>query len=136
MALIESVSKDITVLVVDDQVLTRNLVKAILRNQGFKSIIQAENGLLAINMLNKEEIGLVVCDWNMPGATGLDVLKATRAVSGNKVPFVMLTAEAYRKNIDEATEAGVTAYVLKPFTPEVLCEKIAIALSQTPNEGE
>ena len=125
------VQRDITILVVDDQPLTRNMLKSILKGMGFATVLQADNGTSAMQKIRTEEIDLIICDWNMPAVTGLDVLKMVRSAPQTaKIPFVMLTAEAYRENVTEAVKAGVDDYVAKPFTPEVLGQKIASAVDR------
>ena len=131
MADINSINRDITILVVDDQPLTRTMLKSILKGMGFATVIQAENGNMAIQKLQKEQIDLIICDWNMPLVTGIDVLKTVRSSPVTaKIPFLMLTAEAYRENVTAAVEAGVDEYVAKPFTPETLGNKIAKVMSR------
>lgn len=137
MATIDDINKDIAVLVADDQMLIRNLVRTILKSFGFTQIIQAEDGLSAMEKLNSEDIGLVLCDWNMPNASGLEVLKAARSSEKNKnVPFIMLTAEAYCENMNEAKAEGVSEYVVKPFTPEVISKTIVSAMFPSTKEPE
>lgn len=129
MANLNSVRKDLRILVVDDYALTRAMVQSILKSVGFTSIVEAENGANAIRKLDEERIELVICDWNMPEVTGVDVLRHLRAQAHYaKTPFVMLTAEGYRKNVVEAAEAGVTEYIVKPFTADVLIEKLGRVL--------
>lgn len=111
------------ILVADDHQLTRNLVKSILRGLGFGEISLVDNGSDAITTALAEKFDLVICDWNMPRATGLEVLQAIRN-EGRKVPFLMLTAEAYRENVMAAIQSGASDYVVKPFTAEVLGEKV------------
>ena len=120
------------VLVVDDHKMTRTMVKDILKGSGFTEIIQAENGLLALKSLELEDgIELIVCDWNMPGVTGLEVLRGVRSNEKTKdLPFLMLTAEAYRENVHAAVEAGVDDYIVKPFTANVLIEKVENVLKR------
>ena len=113
------------ILVVDDHALTRAMVQSILKSAGFGEIIHADNGEMAIKRISEQHIDLVVCDWNMPNVSGIDVLRFIRKNEAYKtIPFIMLTAEAYRRNVKEALEAGVTDYVVKPFTPDVLLEKV------------
>lgn len=122
---IEFVSRDINILIVDDHASTRDLIRAILRSSGFVSLLQAENGKLAIEILKKETVQLIICDWNMPMFSGLEVLKFVRGDSRNKdVPFIMLTAEAYADSLKAAIEAGVSDYIAKPFTADTLLNKI------------
>ena len=120
----------IKVLVVDDFATMRRIVKGVLRQMGFDNIVEAEDGSIALDTLKKEEIGLIVSDWNMPNITGLDLLKAVRGDNGLKgIPFIMVTAEGLKENVLEAVKVGVTNYIVKPFTPEAFSEKIQAALS-------
>ncbi|HNI64647.1 MAG TPA: response regulator, partial [Pseudomonadales bacterium] len=82
-------------------------------------------GLTGLPMLQKGNYDFLVTDWNMPGMTGLDLLKAVRADERLKnLPILMVTAEAKREQIIEAAQAGVSGYVVKPFTAATLKEKI------------
>ena len=119
------------VLVVDDHDLTRNMVRAILRGVGFEDITQAESGDEALARLRSHQFDLVICDWNMPEGSGIEVLQIIRREEKNKnIPFVMLTAEVYRENIVTAMGAGVTDYVAKPFTSDVLIAKIRTVMKK------
>ena len=125
------IDKSIKVLVVDDYALTRDMVKSILRQLGFTNIVTAEDGIQALELLSEDKIGLVVCDWNMPRMSGLALLREVRGRERSQdLPFLMLTAEAYRENIMEAVKAGVSDYVVKPFTAQILSEKIDKGLSK------
>ena len=113
------------IMVVDDFATMRRIVKGALKQLGFKNIIEAEDGSAALQELKKETVGLIVSDWNMPKMTGLELLKAVRGDETLKgVPFIMVTAEGQKENIVEAVKAGVSNYVMKPFSPETLKEKI------------
>jgi two-component system chemotaxis response regulator CheY len=113
------------ILVVDDFSTMRRIVKNILKQIGFSDIDEAENGQVALSKLNDNSYDLVVSDWNMPEMTGIELLKAVRATDGIKdIPFLMVTAEAKKENVVEAVKAGVNNYIVKPFTAEVLQEKI------------
>jgi two-component system, chemotaxis family, chemotaxis protein CheY len=127
---IASVDTNIKVLVVDDYALTRDMVKSILRQLGFQNIVGVEDGVLALQVIREEKVGLVICDWNMPRLSGLAVLREVRSRERDKdLPFLMLTAEAYRENVVEAMKAGVSDYVVKPFTSSALADKIAHVLA-------
>jgi len=127
----DTIDKTIKVLVVDDYGLTRDMVKAILRQLGFLNITGAEDGAMALQMIREDRFGLVICDWNMPRLSGIGVLRAVRAQERDKdVPFLMLTAEAYKENVVEAMKAGANDYVVKPFTSQVLCDKVNKVLSK------
>jgi len=115
----------IKVLVVDDFATMRRIIKGVLKQLGFKEIIEAEDGTAALEELRKEKVGLIVSDWNMPKMTGLDLLKAVRSDESLKdIPFIMVTAEGQKENVLEAVKAGVSNYIVKPFTPETLSEKL------------
>ena len=129
----EKKCKNLRILVVDDHALTRAMVQSILKGSGFVDVIHADNGEHAIARLNEQIVDLVVCDWNMPSVSGIDVLRFLRKNDDYKhIPFIMLTAEAYRKNVKEAMDAGVTDYVVKPFTPEILIDKVLEVVNRMP----
>jgi two-component system chemotaxis response regulator CheY len=120
-----SVDTSMKVLVVDDFATMRRIVKGVLKQLGFSDIIEAENGSSALDELKKENVGLIVSDWNMPKMTGLDLLKAVREDEKLKsIPFIMVTAEGQKENVLEAVKAGVSNYIVKPFTPETFNEKL------------
>jgi two-component system chemotaxis response regulator CheY len=113
------------ILVVDDFSTMRRIVKNQLRELGFSNIREAEDGAAAFKVLESAKIDFVVTDWNMPVVTGLDLLKKIRADDRFKqLPVLMVTAEAKREQIIEAAQSGVNGYVVKPFTPKTLQEKI------------
>ena len=115
----------IKVLVVDDFSTMRRIVKNILKQIGYSDIEEAEDGNSALARLRQGGFGLVVSDWNMPNMTGLDLLKAIRADNAlNNMPVLMVTAEAKKENVMDAIKAGVNNYVVKPFTADVLKDKI------------
>jgi len=102
-----------------------------LKQVGFENIVEAEDGVNALRVLKSQKIDLVVSDWNMPNMTGLDLLKAVRADEDLKqTPFLMVTAEALQDNVIAAVKAGVNNYIVKPFTAEVLNEKISKILDK------
>ena len=113
------------VLVVDDMSTMRRILKNVLRQIGFSDIMEAENGQDALTKLKAGGFGLVVSDWNMPVMQGIELLRAVRADAELKtLPFLMVTAEAQKENLIEAVQAGVSNYVVKPFTAEVLQGKL------------
>jgi len=118
--------KDLTVLVVDDFLTMRRIVRKILRDLDFQNIIEAEDGSAALDVLKTTKIDLIVSDWNMPRMTGLELLKQVRGTDSIKdTPFLMITAEAQKENIVEAVKARVSNYIVKPFTAATLEEKLA-----------
>ncbi|MEJ5328734.1 MAG: response regulator [Desulfobaccales bacterium] len=115
----------IKVLVADDFATMRKIVRNILKQIGFEDIVEAEDGAAALHILKTEKVGLVVTDWNMPNMTGLELLQHIRKNPATaQVPVLMVTAEGLKENVLEAVKAGVNNYVVKPFTAEVLQEKI------------
>lgn len=118
--------KDMKILVVDDFSTMRRIVKNLLRELGFENVMEADDGLTALPLLEKAgDFDFVVSDWNMPGMTGINLLREIRSnPSLASTPVLMITAEAKRENIIEAVEAGVNGYIVKPFTAATLQDKI------------
>ena len=117
--------KNMKILVVDDFSTMRRIIKNLLKDLGFTNIEEADDGITALPMLQNGNFDFLVSDWNMPGMTGIDLLKAVRAdpkLSG--LPVLLVTAESKREQIVEAAQAGVNGYVVKPFTAGTLKEKI------------
>ena len=113
------------VLIVDDFATMRRILKNIMKQIGFSDITEADNGKNALKALKSDKIDLVLCDWNMPEMAGIDVLNSVRADNDLKdTPFIMVTAEAQKENILEAVKAGVSSYIVKPFTAETVEEKL------------
>ena len=118
-------NKDTKILIVDDFSTMRRIIKNLLRDLGFTNVKEADDGNTALPMLTSEHFDFLVTDWNMPGMTGIDLLRAVRADERLKhLPVLMVTAEAKREQIIEAAQAGVNGYVVKPFTAVALKEKI------------
>ncbi len=114
------------ILVVDDMSTMRRIVKNILKQLGFNNLEEAENGQDALTKLKADNYGFVVSDWNMPVMMGIDMLRAIRADEKlKKIPVLMVTAEAQKENLIEAVQAGVSNYIVKPFTAETMQEKIS-----------
>ena len=118
-------SKDMKFLVVDDFSTMRRIVKNLLHDLGYPNVTEADDGKTALPMLQAGGFDFLISDWNMPGMSGLDLIKAVRSDAKlAKLPVLMLTAEAKREQIIEAAQAGVNGYVIKPFTAETLKEKL------------
>lgn len=118
-------SPDLNVLVIDDQPVARDMVRAILRSAGFSGILVAEDASQAEVLIRQKHIDLIICDWNMPGMTGLDFLQMVRSISEYRsTPFIMLTAEASRESVESAISSGVSDYLVKPFTADTLLAKV------------
>jgi len=116
-----------SVLVVDDFLTMRRILKNILKQVGYSTMHEAEDGAQALDILKAGEpkIDLVIADWNMPKMTGIELLKAIRADAQLKdMPVVMVTAEAQKSRVLEAVQAGVSNYIVKPFTAETIKAKL------------
>lgn len=115
----------INVLVVDDFATMRRIIKNLLKQIGYERIEEAEDGLKALQMLKSSKFDLIISDWNMPQMTGIELLQAVRKDPAmSKTPFLMVTAEADKDNVLMAIKMGVSNYIVKPFTAEVLQEKL------------
>lgn len=114
-----------SILIVDDFSTMRQIVKKSLYSLGFTNVTEATDGHDALHKLESGEFNFVISDWNMPNMMGIDLLKAVRSHEKLKsMPFLMVTAEANRDNIIEAAKAGVSQYIVKPFTVDALEQKI------------
>jgi two-component system chemotaxis response regulator CheY len=112
-------------LVVDDFSTMRRIVRNLLKELGYTNAEEAEDGVVALNMLRANKFDFVVSDWNMPNMTGIELLKNIRADESLKnLPVLMITAEARKENIIEAAQAGANGYIVKPFTAATLDEKL------------
>ena len=117
--------KNMKILVVDDFATMRKVIKNLLRQVGYENIAEAEDGVTALEVLKSHKIDFIISDWNMPNMNGLEFLKAVRADGElSSLPFLMVTAEALKDNVVLAIKAGVSNYIVKPFTADVLNEKI------------
>lgn len=113
------------ILIVDDFSTMRRIIKNLLRDLGFTNTQEADDGATALPILKSGDFDFLVTDWNMPGMTGIDLLKQVRADKNlGALPVLIVTAEAKREQIIEAAQAGVNGYVVKPFTAQALKEKI------------
>ncbi len=113
------------ILIVDDFSTMRRIVKNLLRDLGFTNTQEADDGTTALPLLKSGNFDFLVTDWNMPGMTGIELLRTVRADPQlANLPVLMVTAEAKREQIVEAAQAGVNGYIIKPFTAATLDEKI------------
>ena len=113
-------------LVIDDFKPIRSLMAKILADVGF-TVDEAANGLEALDLIKKEKIGLALVDWNMPGMDGCEFVQEVRKDSAYKeMRMMMVTAETAMNKIAEALEAGADEYIMKPFSKEMIVEKLAL----------
>ncbi|MBT3309232.1 MAG: chemotaxis protein CheY [Gammaproteobacteria bacterium] len=117
--------KKMRILVVDDFATMRRIIKNLLGELGFNNLDEADDGKTALPIMKTGEVDFLVTDWNMPGMTGLELVKAVRGDPKLRhTPILMVTAEAKKSQIVEAAQAGINGYVVKPFTAGTLNEKI------------
>jgi len=120
-----SPTTDMKVLVVDDFPTMRRIVRNTIKQLGFNNIVEAADGVDALEKLKIGGIDFVITDWNMPNMTGFELLKAIRADAAmSDTPVLLVTAEADKENVIQAAQAGVNNYIVKPFTVGVMEEKI------------
>jgi two-component system chemotaxis response regulator CheY len=116
-------------LVVDDSSTMRRIVVNSLQRIGFTETVEAGDGREALEKFDPS-VTFVITDWNMPNMTGTELARALRErEDGRQVPILMVTARSVREDIIEAMEAGVNNYIVKPFTPQILKEKIDALLA-------
>ncbi len=117
-------------LVVDDFTTMRKIIKKVLTELGYTNIEEADDGKTAWPKLQEahtagQPFNMVISDWNMPGMSGIDLLKSCKSDANFKnLPFMLVTAESEQKNIIEAAKAGVSDYVVKPFNAQTLKGKL------------
>ncbi len=118
------------VLVVDDSSTMRLILKNILKEVNYTDVVQAGDGNEALEVLGREEVGLILADWHMPNMDGISLLETLQQDEKMKnIPFIMVTTQAEKKSVEVAITKGAASYVVKPFTPDVLKEKIDEALA-------
>ena len=122
-------------LVVDDSLTMRRIVVNALKSIGFDQVVEAGDGREAFSKLTTEGADFVITDWNMPEMNGLDLVKNIRGHQQySNLPILMVTTRGNKEDVIEALKARVNNYIVKPFTPQGLKEKIeAILKSVEPN---
>jgi len=119
------------VMLIDDSRTMRSVQKNILAQLGHNDVVEAADGQDALSKVRAAEPALILLDWNMPNMTGLEFLQQLRTFD-KTTPVIMVTTEAEKSRVVEAIKAGVNNYVVKPFTPDLLCERINATLGRTP----
>ncbi len=121
---------NIPILIVDDYKTMLKIIRNLLTQLGFSNVEEAMDGSAALRKIRSKNYGLVLSDWNMEPMSGLELLKEIRAdVKLKDVPFIMITAETKSDNVIAAKEAGVSNYIVKPFTKAILESKINTVLA-------
>ncbi|MFP4347341.1 MAG: response regulator [Thermodesulfobacteriota bacterium] len=127
-------TENICVLVVDDFSTMRRIIKKVLKGIQIENVVEADNGISAWEKLNAQTdppIELIICDWNMPGMTGMELLEKVRSDERlSDIPFIMVTAEGKDKIDFETGKADLTSYIAKPFKANELEEKINLILGK------
>ncbi|MCF8063286.1 MAG: response regulator [Deltaproteobacteria bacterium] len=114
------------ILIVDDQSTMRSLIRGMLGKMGFTSLEEAEDGDVALNKMKQGAYDLVISDVHMPRLNGLEFLKQARSIETLRhVPFLMVTTESSKSAVLEAIKLKVNGYIVKPFTPETLQDKLS-----------
>lgn len=111
------------VLLIDDSRTMRGLQKLVLAQLGFTQVLEVGDGVEALERVGMFKPDLIICDWNSPRSNGLNFVKTFR-LQDAVTPIIMCTSEASRSCISEALRAGVNSYVVKPFTPDLLSQRI------------
>ena len=116
-------------LVVDDFSTMRRIVRNLLKELGYANVDEAEDGVMALAKLRSEQFDFVVSDWNMPNMDGLELTQAIRRHERiSSLPVLMVTTRGLKQDVIAAMQAGVNGYVVKPFAPDVLKDKISLIL--------
>ena len=117
-------------LVVDDSSTMRRIIKNTLARLGHKDILEGEDGVVGWSQLDANpDVEMLITDWNMPEMNGLELVKKVRADARFKeLPIIMVTTEGGKAEVITALKAGVNNYIVKPFTPQVLKEKLAAVM--------
>jgi len=111
------------ILIVDDSSTMRRIIINTLSRIGYSDVLEAENGKAGLDQLGKGGVEMIITDWNMPEMDGLEFVGNVRGQNPS-IPILMVTTNAAKEDIVAALQAGVNNYVVKPFTPETLKEKI------------
>jgi CheY-like chemotaxis protein len=124
---------EMVIMIVDDDKTIRDIIMQNLRVQGFQRFLHASNGQEAYKKLTENRVNLILCDWDMPVADGLELLKMIRSnPETNQLPFIMVTAQQSqeRLKISQAAQYGVDAYIVKPFQSDTIRSKVLQVLSE------
>ena len=118
------------ILVVDDSSTMRRIIKNTLKRIGYSDIIEGADGKEGWDALNNnKDVQMIITDWNMPEMNGLELVKLIRSDKHwDNIPIIMVTTEGGKAEVITALRAGVNNYIVKPFTPQVLKEKLGAVM--------
>jgi two-component system chemotaxis response regulator CheY len=122
---------DLKFLIVDDFSTMRRIIRDLLKEAGYETTEEAEDGAVALNMLRAQKFDFIISDINMPNMNGFELLKAVKADDALKhIPMLIVTAEARKEDIVLAAQCGAAGYIVKPFTKATLEEKVSKILQK------
>jgi two-component system chemotaxis response regulator CheY len=125
---------DMQILIVDDSLSMRRILKKFLGNNGFHNIVESQDGLQALDRIQKKSVDLIISDLNMPGMNGLEFLKIVKKDSRTQgIPFIMLTVEAIQKTMNKAIALGVDSYIVKPVTEDIFIKEMLRVIKDKSN---
>ena len=126
-----TIDTNMPILIVDDYKTMLRVLRNFLLQLNFGNIAEATDGSMALQKLRQQDFGLVISDWNMEPMTGIQLLREVRADDKLKhLPFIMITAESKSENVVAAKQAGVSNYIVKPFSAETLKSKMTSVLGK------
>jgi two-component system chemotaxis response regulator CheY len=124
-----AVDRNMNALIVDDDTVMRAILRKVLAQLNFTNVHEASDGAMALAILRANDFGLIISDWDMAPMTGIELLRAVRTDPRLRhIPFVMVTAESKAENAATAKEAGVSSYIVKPFTSETFKRQLTNVL--------
>lgn len=113
------------ILFVEDSPTMRRIIENSLKKLGVKEITDAENGVDALEKIQKQDFDMILTDWNMPEMNGKELVEHVRKIDKYKtIPILMITTRGMQEDVVTAIKSGVNGYIVKPFTPEVLKKKM------------
>ena len=126
-----TIDTNMPILIVDDYKTMLRVLRNFLLQLNFSNIEEATDGSMALQKLRQQDFGFVISDWNMEPMTGIQLLREVRADDKLKhLPFIIITAESKSENVIAAKQAGVSNYIVKPFSAETLKSKMTSVLGK------
>ena len=127
----DDINKEMKILIVDDSVSMRRIVIKFLGNNGFHNVVEAVDGIEALDTVQQVPVDLIVSDLNMPNMNGLEFLRIVKDDTRTKdIPFIMLTVEAIQKTMNKAIILNVDSYIVKPVTEKIFMDEMIRVLTE------